>query len=557
MMLNQLPGELLDLVAAQLEAHDLRNLVLTAKKFAKLYNEALLQNAMDHDGKPMTWAAVNGDVALVSRILNLDERLRSMSGITWRWTKPYETGLLEAAGEGEADVIALLLQRLPDLDLNRIEGPYRRSALWSASVGGHVSALRVLLGSGRINPDKADYLGQTALRMAVECHHSDAVRVLLELGGDPRVADVDGVTPAMAAAGQGHVDILDIFATHDRDLVVAENERGFTPLLAAVLRRHVDAVRVLAGHGADLCTPWEGQTPLTRAIDAEAAELVECLLEQPAVAQQVNILRPDGLTVLTAAIQRGSKPATIRALLLGGADPNLCSSTGASPMAYALGSMAWSLTDRGIDVGEQTTMSELLLAGADPNRRERPPDLHNTHHAATPLAEMAAKGHWQLVDYLIGLGNGLVDWHVGIDTDTAPLACAARNGHLKVVQSLVGQAGVNPNIVYALNESQLGDVTPDHEKRIRTRACGPVTLIALDRGDMAMARWLLGSGTVDLAARSANGKTLPQEALLLLRRRRQDQRDMLDALREVGCVPSETELKTFGDDAEGTDDETD
>lgn len=172
--------------------------------------------------------------------------------------------------------------------------------------------------------------------MAVECHHSDAVRVLLKLGGDPRVADVDGVTPAMAAAGQGHADILDMFASHDRGLVLAESERGFTPLLAAVLRRHVEAVRVLAGHGADLCTPWEGQTPLARAIDAEAVELVECLLEQPAVAQPVNVLRPDGLTVLTAAIQRGSKPTTIRALLLGGADPNLCSSTGASPMTYAL-----------------------------------------------------------------------------------------------------------------------------------------------------------------------------------------------------------------------------
>ena len=30
-MLDQLPGELLDLVAAQLDAHDLRSLVLTAK----------------------------------------------------------------------------------------------------------------------------------------------------------------------------------------------------------------------------------------------------------------------------------------------------------------------------------------------------------------------------------------------------------------------------------------------------------------------------------------------------------------------------------------------
>lgn len=555
-MLDQLPGELLDLVAAQLDAHDLRSLVLTAKQFSELYNEVLLQNAMDYDGKPMTWAAVNGDVALATRVLDLDERRRDMSGIAWHWTKRYETSLLKAADEGEADIIALLLQRLPDLDLNRNEGPYRRSALWSAGLRGHVSALRVLLESGRINADKTDYLGQTALRMAVECHRPDAVRVLLELGADPGVADVDGATPAMAAAAQGHTDILDIFAAHDRDLVLMGDERGFTPLLAAVTRGCVEAVQALAGHGADLCTPWEGQTPLEHTITREAAKLVKCLLEQPAVAQEVNAPRSDGTTLLIAAIQRGSKPTTIRALLLGGADPNLRSSTGASPMTYALRAMAWSLTDRDIDIREPTTARELLLAGADPNRRERPPDLHNTHQAGSPLAEIAAKGHWQLVDYLISLGNNLVDWHAGVHTDTAPLACATRNGHLKVVQSLVDKAGLSPNIVYALDESQLGDVTRDHEGRIKTRACGPAAFIALDRGDVSTVRWLLGSGTVDLAARNAHGRTLLHEALLL-RGRPWDQKDMLDALREVGCVPTAMELMILGDVAGEMDEDTD
>lgn len=299
-MLDRLPTELLDLLVCELEPHALRSVVLTAKRLSELFNETLLKKGMGDEGAPIIWAARHGDVELATRILDLDEKQRGTTGIQWRWTKAYQDALLKAADEGQEEILTLLLQRLPDLGLNSIKDGYERSAMWYASLGGHAGALRVLATSGRIDINGADYAGKTALRMAVEYHHPEAVRALLALGADARVADHHYATPVIVAAGLGHVDLLELFAAHDRDLCLAGNARGFTPLLAAATRGRVDAVRTLAGYGADLCAAWEGLTPLVRAVLAEAPDLIEFLLAQPGVAKELNDFSTDGSTPLMA-----------------------------------------------------------------------------------------------------------------------------------------------------------------------------------------------------------------------------------------------------------------
>ncbi|KAJ6788058.1 hypothetical protein PWT90_10109 [Aphanocladium album] len=543
-MLDKLPTELLDLLAIDLDSHALRSVVLTAKGLAELYGETLLLKGMENEGFPMIWAAAHGDLELAARILVLDKSQNSQTtGARRRWSRVYEEALQTAAGHGQSEMVTLLLQRLPDLDLNSVVDDYERSPLWSAAVGGHVAVLRALAACDGTDLDGKDCVGQTALRMAVECHHPEAVRVLLELGADPRVADADQVTPAMAAAGKGHADLLHMLAAHDRDLCLAADSQGFTPLLAAATHGHVEAVRALAAHGADLCAAWAGLTPLARAVHADAPDLIDFLLGHPAVAKELHAYGTDGTTLLMAAVRRGCTPTTARALLRGGADPNGRRSTGTSTLTYALRAMEWSLTASGLGGGdddETTTVAELLCAGADPNRRERPADIYDAYRGSTALAEPAAKGQWQVVDHLISLGD-VVDWHAGVHMDTAPLACAVRNGHLRVAQSLVS-AGVSPNVTYTLDEDQLENLAWEQDRRIRTRATGPAAFIALHRGDLDMFRWLLGSGKVDLAATNANGRTLVQMAL------QEGQRAMLNALREVGCVPTESEVARFGDD---------
>ena len=50
---------------------------------------------------------------------------------------------------------------------------------------------------------------RTALVVAAECGQLDAVRLLLDRGADPHMANGDGVTPLMVAAGTGYVGDYD------------------------------------------------------------------------------------------------------------------------------------------------------------------------------------------------------------------------------------------------------------------------------------------------------------------------------------------------------------
>jgi len=100
---------------------------------------------------------------------------------------------------GENGNVALLHEVLrgdPDLGAtNRYGGV----ALIPASDRGHVEMVRALLGTG-IDVDHVNRLGWTALLEAVILGdggeaHQEIVRMLLDAGADPSIADKDGVTP--------------------------------------------------------------------------------------------------------------------------------------------------------------------------------------------------------------------------------------------------------------------------------------------------------------------------------------------------------------------------
>jgi ankyrin repeat protein len=119
--------------------------------------------------------------------------------------------LLSTGETGDVAVLREVLRARPDLTrTNRFGG----TALIPAADRGHVDMVRALLQT-EIDLDHVNDLGWTALLEAVILgdggeRHREIVRLLLDAGADPNIADGDGVTPLTRAHERGYAAIADL-----------------------------------------------------------------------------------------------------------------------------------------------------------------------------------------------------------------------------------------------------------------------------------------------------------------------------------------------------------
>jgi ankyrin len=157
------------------------------------------------------------------------------------------------------DVLALLLERgaNPNLQL-KLRPPYRN----------------VIFDRGGDNILSA---GATPLLRAAKAGDNDAIRLLLAHGALVDLANADGVSPLMTAAGMGHganptrgryktesdgVESIELLVAAGAD-VDARNAQGQTALHAAAQKGWTEVVRTLAANGANLrVEDGAGVTPL-------------------------------------------------------------------------------------------------------------------------------------------------------------------------------------------------------------------------------------------------------------------------------------------------------
>lgn len=116
-----------------------------------------------------------------------------------------DSPFLYAGAEGRIEILKMALAAGADLgSTNRYGG----TALIPAAHHGHVEAVRILLGTP-IHIDHVNRLGWTALMEAVILGdggpvHTEIVRLLLDAGANPTIADRDGVTPLAHAQRRGY-----------------------------------------------------------------------------------------------------------------------------------------------------------------------------------------------------------------------------------------------------------------------------------------------------------------------------------------------------------------
>lgn len=212
---------------------------------------------------PLQWAAHHGNVELLHLLLlaGADTERRDFNG---------DRSMLWAARAGRAESIRLLVAT--GSPANSTDDPYGQSPLHLAARSGYAEAVSALIAAGA-ELDAVDQSNGTALYEAVLSQNPRTVRLLVEAGADPNIADdilLD--TPLHLAAEREDAGIVRLLLAVGAT-PTGWNSDGSDPLHLAAFRGLPENVAALLERGADpLALDDNGLTPLLSAIEGKPHE---------------------------------------------------------------------------------------------------------------------------------------------------------------------------------------------------------------------------------------------------------------------------------------------
>src|SRR3984957_7571074 len=222
------------------------------------------------------WAAHNGDVELVERLLGAgaDAKAKNQFGAT---------PMSEAAFAGNVAIVEKLLKAGADPDSPSADG---QTALMLVARTDNVAAAKLLLDHGAHVDAREKQKEQTALMWASAESQPAMVRELIAHGADvnarsqvnedlaqvssePRAQhqSYGGVTPLLSATRAGCLSCIQSLVEAGAKLNMPDPE-GVTPLIMAITNAHFDAAKYLIDKGAMVDKwDWWGRSPLYCAVD--------------------------------------------------------------------------------------------------------------------------------------------------------------------------------------------------------------------------------------------------------------------------------------------------
>ncbi len=410
-----------------------------------------------------------------------------------------------------------------------------------------VQAVRAILGASAGNHEinLRGVTGDLPLVRAARNGNLEIVRMLVEHGAAIDIGKESGDrTPLIEAAGQGHVEIVKFLMAKGAD--VNARGKGLTPLLLACAWGQMPAgppgdktktIHLLLENGADVNVQDEswlktGRTPLMYAVLQGDAALVQAFLAKGARQDLKNkdgetalsLAKKDGLTYIAQLLEKSaegggsSQPPDLsnhplvtaikegrseqaKALIAKGANVNLRTLTGSTPLMYAAD-------------GNHLEMVRLLLKhGADVNAKNGPNN--------TALIYASIKGHEGVVHELL---RKKADVNVKNMAKGDALIYAVLSKKAKVVSALLKQ-GARPNDPYDDGKSALMTAADDGSSDIAKLLIAhladvnavnkdqiTVLMIACEKGDVGLVEALLKAGA-DIHQKSKYGDTALSKAI--------------------------------------------
>ena len=259
------------------------------------------------------------------------------------------------------------------------------SSLLSAAIRQPTSSAAEILINAGADPNSRDIHGQTPLHAAVIAHSEgkdDFIRLLLAKGADPNARDDSGASPLDEAAWRGSVERSALLIDAGASIDMPEPKTGATPLNEAVFKGHLALVKLLLARGANTGTKDNaGFSPVENAIRQHHPEMLAPLLAYEPdpellirlLAEAVRRGQADtvqtlldlgtnidgksaaGSTALYEAALKGDSEI-VSLLVSRGANVNVRETASGTSALYAAASF-----------GRQQAVAALLLWGADPN----------------------------------------------------------------------------------------------------------------------------------------------------------------------------------------------
>ncbi|HET9272543.1 MAG TPA: ankyrin repeat domain-containing protein [Vicinamibacterales bacterium] len=337
--------------------------------------EALLRAGANASAKdrygltPIYLASLNGSVPLIQRLLEAgaDPNAVDPGG---------ETALMTATRTGAVGAMRLLIDRGAQVDAREPE--FQQTALMIAARENHAPAVELLIKAGAA-VDAQTRKGPTP-NFVPPCKGTGcgSEGVGINRGGLPdrgRRAEVKGgMTPLLYAARDGHVESARLLVAAGADLELGDGN-AIRPLLMAALNGQIEVARLLIERGANVnADDFWGRTPLWAAVEY----------------RNLDMNNNDQDSPTDNGVDRAPFLPLIRLLIDKGANVNARTRELPPPRRwlYSLNDVSWvDFTGqtpflRAALSADTTTMKLLVERGADPNL----PTLAGT----TPL--MAAAG---------------------------------------------------------------------------------------------------------------------------------------------------------------------
>ena len=274
--------------------------------------------------------------------------------------------------------------------------------------------------------------GRTSLLLSCFYRQMDSVKVLLEAGADPTIADEEGFSCLHAAIdGRCSTDILQALIHHGAHIDAARKD-GTNAFLRACTTGQSESVNFLVEAGADVnITKPDGNTCLHIAVKGRCSkEALQKIVEQGVI--NVNAVNKEGQTAFLLACA-SAQAKTVNLLLQEGADPNIADAYGYTSLHSAV---------HGCCANE--TLQEIIDHKVQLNYQD--------NHGKTAL--MLASLYRQQGSVKILMDAGFNPYIVDDDGDTCLHAAVNGGCNKKIIRKLIDH-GADVNATNKENETAL------------------------------------------------------------------------------------------------------